>query len=446
MNIFKDYIGRYPLSKTLRFELKPVGKTKEWIDERGLIQNDEERGQNYLEVKKMMDEYHKAFIDEVLSSGILQINWLPLCDFLTKYHDESDPSTKLELRNKIATEQTRLRKQVAACFTKSSEFKDRYALLFKEDMIKKVLPEYVSDQIDSQHKLECLQSFKGFTSYFVGFYDVRKNLYSDEEKSQTIAYRIVNENFTKFIDAIRTYKLACETYPEAIATAGENLGIDLDKVFEINSFNNYLSQSGISYFNDLIGGWVEEDGTKIQGLNECLNEAYQQHQRSLKRIAFNPLLKMILSDRESRSFYVEAFKDDRQMADAILDFAKSIRGSVNEETGEIINALSECVNITMNLERSAWENIFIRKQAYTSLSRKLFNGRWAVIDTCIENVRENKVGPCLGMNKKTANAWAKEYISQFVLYGDTRSGIFQSKMKKPDIVRAFFVCKISAQS
>lgn len=66
----KDYIGRYPLSKTLRFELKPQGKTREWIDKRGLIEDDEQRAKDYLEVKKIMDSYHKDFIDEVLGSKL----------------------------------------------------------------------------------------------------------------------------------------------------------------------------------------------------------------------------------------------------------------------------------------------------------------------------------------------------------------------------------------
>lgn len=32
MNDLKQFIGIYPVSKTLRFELRPVGKTQEWIE------------------------------------------------------------------------------------------------------------------------------------------------------------------------------------------------------------------------------------------------------------------------------------------------------------------------------------------------------------------------------------------------------------------------------
>ena len=32
MKDLKQFIGIYPVSKTLRFELRPVGKTQEWIE------------------------------------------------------------------------------------------------------------------------------------------------------------------------------------------------------------------------------------------------------------------------------------------------------------------------------------------------------------------------------------------------------------------------------
>ena len=38
-----DFTRLYPLSKTLRFELKPVGKTKENIEQNGILERDNER-------------------------------------------------------------------------------------------------------------------------------------------------------------------------------------------------------------------------------------------------------------------------------------------------------------------------------------------------------------------------------------------------------------------
>lgn len=58
--------GLYSLSKTLRFELKPIGKTLSFIEKHGLLEQDKHRAGSYEKVKKIIDRYHKAFIEEAL--------------------------------------------------------------------------------------------------------------------------------------------------------------------------------------------------------------------------------------------------------------------------------------------------------------------------------------------------------------------------------------------
>lgn len=70
---FDDFKRLYPLSKTLRFEAKPIGATLKNIIKSGLLEEDEHRAQSYVKVKKLIDEYHKAFIDRVLNEGCLTI-------------------------------------------------------------------------------------------------------------------------------------------------------------------------------------------------------------------------------------------------------------------------------------------------------------------------------------------------------------------------------------
>ena len=71
-NALDQFVGLYPLSKTLRFELKPVGKTLDNIISSGLLEEDEHRADSYKKVKKLIDEYHKSFID--ISSIIVVLN------------------------------------------------------------------------------------------------------------------------------------------------------------------------------------------------------------------------------------------------------------------------------------------------------------------------------------------------------------------------------------
>ena len=63
---FEQFTKVYPLQKTLRFELKPIGKTKENIEKSGLLEQDQHRADSYVQVKNIIDEYHKAFIESVL--------------------------------------------------------------------------------------------------------------------------------------------------------------------------------------------------------------------------------------------------------------------------------------------------------------------------------------------------------------------------------------------
>jgi CRISPR-associated protein Cpf1 len=67
MQNFEKFHQLYQLSKTLRFELKPQGKTLEHIQSSDILSNDEHRAESYKLVKKIIDEYHKDFIEKSLS-------------------------------------------------------------------------------------------------------------------------------------------------------------------------------------------------------------------------------------------------------------------------------------------------------------------------------------------------------------------------------------------
>ena len=45
---FSQFIGLYPVSKTLRFELKPIGKTLENVQNKGIIEQDEAKSLKYV--------------------------------------------------------------------------------------------------------------------------------------------------------------------------------------------------------------------------------------------------------------------------------------------------------------------------------------------------------------------------------------------------------------
>ena len=116
---FADFTNLYSLSKTLRFELKPVGKTLENIEKKRLLVNDEKRAMDYKTVKKLIDLYHKNFIENVLGSFSLQTEDRGKNDSLEEYFNiyikPNRDSKEKESLKKIAES---LRKQIATAFKK----------------------------------------------------------------------------------------------------------------------------------------------------------------------------------------------------------------------------------------------------------------------------------------------------------------------------------------
>lgn len=64
----KDFTNLYSLSKTLRFELRPTGKTLNNIKSTGILAEDNHRAESYKKVKIIIDKYHKNIIERVLST------------------------------------------------------------------------------------------------------------------------------------------------------------------------------------------------------------------------------------------------------------------------------------------------------------------------------------------------------------------------------------------
>lgn len=215
---FEDFTKLYSLSKTLRFEARPVGATLRNIWEGGLIQEDEHRAESYVKVKKLIDEYHKEFIDNALREGCLFLKKEEGKGSLEEYYAIYSAKEKGEAEvKKLTAIQQDMREKIVKAFKIDEEkFKRLFGCeLFvsykaKEDGNKEVeadLVKFIKAADDSrlgglskEEALALVGEFKGFTTYFTGFWQNRENMYSSEEKATSIAYRLINENLPKFID------------------------------------------------------------------------------------------------------------------------------------------------------------------------------------------------------------------------------------------------------
>lgn len=369
--IFSNFVNLYPISKTLRFELQPVGKTAENFEINRLLEADEALAEKYKLVKGYIDRYHKDFIERTLAdfrldgvSEYAELYYNPKRKKKAKEAKETEEAKKAreEIEDKMKKSEDNMRKAIAKKLTSAPEYKQ----LGKEEMIKNLLPSFVNDE-----EREIVESFKGFSTYFTGFFTNRKNMYSDEAKSTAIAYRCINENLPKFLDNCRTFeKIKASLSPDNLAELDMNFeglcGCKAEDIFSVDYFSFVLTQSGIDNYNQIIGGYTNSDGQKVKGLNEYINLHNQQTEDKLPQM--KTLFKQILSDRSTVSFLPEKFTDDNEMLRAVYDAYKT--GDDDAKAfSETIEKLKKLFDVFGSFDLNG---IYIKNDAaVTELSKKL---------------------------------------------------------------------------
>ena len=378
MKNLKQFIGIYPVSKTLRFELRPVGKTQEWIEKNRVLENDENKAADYPVVKKLIDEYHKVCIRESMKN--VHLDWAPLKEAIEEYQKTKSD----EAKKRLEAEQTMMRKQIATAIKDFKHYKELTAAT-PSDLITSVLPEF-SDN-------EALKSFRGFASYFIGFQENRNNIYSPEAISTGVPYRLVHDNFPKFLSNLEVYDKIKATCPEVIQQASEEMkpfleGVMIDDIFSLDFYNSLLTQDGIDFFNRVIGGVSEEGKQKYRGINEFSNLYRQQHTEltgSKKAMTMIPLFKQILSDRETLSYIPEQIKTDKELETSICQFHNHMSScEIDGKKVNVVNSLSVLLQV-IDVYRP--DGICIAANKLSEISQKVF-GKWSYIE---EKLKERAI-------------------------------------------------------
>ncbi|MDR0619336.1 MAG: type V CRISPR-associated protein Cas12a/Cpf1 [Bacteroidales bacterium] len=379
----KNFTNLYSLSKTLRFELKPVGKTLTHIEESGILSDQEQyrgksdiiRAESYKKVKKIIDEYHKNFIENILNDFSFDENDLNKYLNLYSKKEKSDAEKK-----ELETLQNELRKSISEKFTKNIN----YDKISKEGEGIKALMTYVEND---NLKKQLVSEFDKFSTYFGGFYKNRQNMYSAEDKTTAIAHRIIHDNLPKFIGNISVFakiksKLDdIKDVPQLQDNTLVNLKKELklsERYFVLNSYSKTVTQKQIELYNAIIGGKNLGETTKIVGLNESISK-YNQKCKGKNNLLpqFTKLHKMILSDRESLSWLPEQFNNDNE-----------VLKDINEAYMEI--PLNKIKTLLENLSNYDLSGIFLcNDTGLTNISSK-YLGHWSFIHRAIEAEYENR--------------------------------------------------------
>lgn len=86
METFSGFTNLYPLSKTLRFRLIPVGETLKHFIGSGILEEDQHRAESYVKVKAIIDDYHRTYIENSLSGFELPLESTGKFNSLEEYY------------------------------------------------------------------------------------------------------------------------------------------------------------------------------------------------------------------------------------------------------------------------------------------------------------------------------------------------------------------------
>jgi CRISPR-associated protein Cpf1 len=379
MKQFNDFQRLYSRSITLRFELIPQGKTLKHFVDSGILAQDEHRAESYKAVKGLIDDYHKRFITHALSGFRLNVDSSGSYDSLTEYLELYDKPNKSNSEKKqFAKIQDNLRGQIADRLSKqdNSKFKRLFGKeLIQEDLLNNELMRELTDTERQQ-----VNEFKNFTTYFTGFFENRRNMYSKEAKSTAIPYRLIHDNLPKFLDNIKSFEKLMHTeiagqIPMLSQSLEDHLcGEKLQDFFSLSHYSSVLTQEQIDNYNILIGGKTIDGEKPIQGLNVLINLYNQQHPEQ-KLPLLKLLFKQILSDRTTASWLVEELTSDTATLKAISEFFN--------ESFNVLSNNSELKNLLQTISSYDLSKIYIANdKSITDISQRIF-GDWSTISRAI---------------------------------------------------------------
>lgn len=411
-SVFSGFTNLYSLSKTLKFELKPTEMTKAHLN----FDKDKLRAEHYKNIKVLFDQLHRQFIDQGLqlyaeSNSNYNEFFRVYKEFLTARKNNKKIDGKFDTNKKTQFENVQkefeaikllLRKRIVESFNLCGEnFKfEINSKLIENDPIKykkdakgkiskglndsgievlteagilEVLKLLVSEEeltIKDKTKEEIIKGiefFDGFFTYFGPFNTTRENLYKSDGTATAIATRVIDENLVRFCDNIITVNTEIKLKDDH-KVAPTTLDIEYNKnIFNLNSFNDFVTQGGISLYN----GGAKGDQNLGQ-FNTSFSKYIQDNFHQNKKLVTKNLYKIMLSEK------VSPFVEETQ--ESCIEIMKTVDQLQNEYLEKIQ------VNYQMIWDNQNNEDflskVFIKKENLASFSSQFF-GSWYILEKAI---------------------------------------------------------------
>lgn len=370
--MYNNFTNLYKVPKTLRFALIPQGETLRNIEENGVLEEDFIRDEERIKVQALADAYHRKYIDECLTGFSLE----GIDEYARAFTEQGEAKDGQKSREDAAAT---LIRQISQALTSNPAFKG----LFKAEFFKETLPEMFEGDAEA---LKSLSMFDGFTTYFTGYNKTREFIYNDSGDKGTIGNRLINENLPTFLVNERRLRQIQQREPKIISECSRELnsllaGDDIKALFEVETYNDVLTQKGIDKYNQIIGGYTLADGRKVRGLNEFINLHNQNvKERSERLPRLTQLRKMILSEKTTLSFIPEQFKTDEEVINALKQFS-DVFAPAAEKLAELL----------ADIRDYDLSGVFVRADALSDLSNTIF-GSWHFLSERLEEKFDEKSG------------------------------------------------------
>lgn len=395
-HFFENFEELQSLTKTLRFQLRSIGKTAEYIKVKGLMEKDKTRAQYYPIVKETADDFYRQLIDRQLSG--LSFDFSELAKAQKEYNQASSKNKEdcsenlnavrekyrvlLLSRLKGETDETgqRLPNKIA------NANRTRFDSYFKADLINKVLPAFAEENYtadEKEAKLKAIRYFFRFTTYFSNFYTARENVFKTDDIPTAIQHRLIDHNFPIFLQNCAAFAAAQDRLRAGLAELEEAMqkkGLlsedePLAAYFSVDGYNRVCHQHGIDIYNSILGGFFIDEDTKIKGFNELVNLHNQAETKRKKQgqeqrgqiYRMTRLAKQILSYSDSSSYLIDQIEGDEDLYNRLFEYCQFMTEGM--EKGESV--LDAYEQLYIDYEDTDPAKLWVDAKYLNQLSHKL---------------------------------------------------------------------------
>jgi len=380
-NFFQLFTNQYELSKTLRFELRPIENTAELLKKNKIFEKDKKVYEYYQKTKKYFDKLHCEFIDEALVNTSLPNKDYSIYDKLFfEYKKDKENKKIYKALNEHAK---KLRTNIVKDFEKTAEkWRDEYILSIKDEKSQKKLKQlegldllfktevfdflkkkYPEAQIEGN---SIFDSFNKFFTYFDNFHQSRKNFYKDDGTASAIPTRIIDDNLPKFLENKKIFE---EEYKVL------NLSREEKDLFRLDFYNKCFTQTGIENYNEI-----------VSKINSKVNK-YRQKNKKSKIHFMKELFKQILSKRSKQATEQDtsiSIENDSQVFEVLQDFIMETK-NCNRMAKNILETFIQ------HQEEFDLQKVFLKGSNVTRISDMWFTSWFAFGDLLPKNSTGKKL-------------------------------------------------------